>query len=62
MAVEMTAQLLAAIKEKNCKFKNNTSRKAVRWVSVSLVELAQGNHAGLIIILADPYLRLTRTC
>jgi len=31
-------------------------------VSVSLVELAQGNHARLIIILADPYPRLTRTC
>jgi hypothetical protein len=42
--------------------RNNTSRKAVRWMSVSLVELAQGNHAGLIIILADPYPRLTRTC
>jgi hypothetical protein len=31
-------------------------------VSISLVELAQGNHARLIIILADTYPRLTRTC
>jgi hypothetical protein len=41
---------------------NCTSRTVVRWVSVSLVELARGNHAGLFFILADPCPRLTRTC
>jgi hypothetical protein len=30
-------------------------------MSGSLVELAQGKHAGLLFILADPYPRLTRT-
>jgi len=29
------------------------SRKAVRWVSVSLVELLRGKHAGLFFILTD---------
>jgi hypothetical protein len=50
------------MRSKNTIKSNNTSRKAVRRVNVSLVELAQGNHARLIIILADPYPRLTRTC